>query len=67
MCIKNLTELKFNSTEELIKYLQANFVFKVYQPTESILILDQSNPTKQKSREYKLCEDKEQNYYLKEV
>jgi hypothetical protein len=65
--IANLKELKFDTQTQLIGFLQKHFVFKVDKETESIYILDQSNPERNRSREYEIKETKDKKLYLSEI
>ena len=65
--ISNLKELKFDTQTQLIGFLQKHFVFKVDKETESIYILDQSNPERNRSREYEIKETKDKKLYLSEI
>lgn len=49
-----LNKITFKSTTDLIAYLQANYVFKVDHEDEHVYVLDQSNPNRSKSIEYKV-------------
>lgn len=64
----NLKNKLFPNTTELIAYLnQQNFIYKVDNEEESIYILDTSNPSRQRSREYKLKETDGGYLYLNEI
>ena len=62
-----LKDLKFESTTQLIGFLQKHFTFKVDKETEHVFIIDKSNPDRHRSREYEVKETKSGNFYLSEI
>ena len=63
-----LKELKFETQTQLVGFLNKhNYVWKADAETESIFILDKSNPDRNRSREYKIKESANGNFYLSEI
>ena len=62
-----LTKVKFDNSTELIATLQKHFTFAVDKETEHVFVLDRTNPTRARSREYVVQEDKDEKLYLLEV
>lgn len=64
---KILKDTMFDSTTQLVGFLQKHFVFKYDKETEHIFIVDKTNPERQRSREYEMKESKNGKFYLSEV
>lgn len=64
---KILTDLKFENNTQLVDFLNKHFIWKADKETESIFVVDQSNPERQRSREYKVKETKSGYLYLSEI
>lgn len=64
---KILTDLKFDNQTQLVDFLNKHFIWKADKETESIFVVDQSNPERQRSREYKVKETKSGYLYLSEI
>lgn len=62
-----LTKVKFDNSTELIATLQKYFTFAVDKETEHIFVLDRTNPSRTRSREYIVQEDKDKKLYLLEI
>lgn len=65
--VNQLKERKFDNSTELVKFLNKHFTWKADKDTESIYIIDKSNPDRNRSREYKIAENKDKKLYLSEV
>ena len=64
---ETLKDRTFENQAQLIAFLNGNYVWKADKQTESIYILDKSNPDRNYSREYKVKENKDKRLYLNEV
>lgn len=64
---KILKDMMFDSTTQLVGFLQKHFVFKYDKETQHIFIVDKTNPERQRSREYEMVESKSGKFYLSEI